>query len=173
MQHTIGTHFSSSVFNFFLVPLSDPLEMTSSVCQSPGNTAFMQSIKFWKAMKTLVFANLQITQPSSSQLNFRNQWSHIQMLQVLLLILKDLHSFSPIFVPVLLWQCLFQGCLFIVFWPAKFGKGSKRFPILCGGGQWQFQTVFIGNIAAWIINSWNFPVSWQWWPAIWSVNILL
>ena len=62
-----------------------------------------------------MFAILRITQPSKSQLNFENQPRDCQYLQALLLILKDLHSFSPIFVPALIWLCFSQDCLFAVF----------------------------------------------------------
>ena len=112
------------------------------------------------------FANLQITQPSNSQLYFENQWKHCQYLQVLLLILKDLHLFSPGFYSVLLWQCLFQVCLFVVSRLTTSGKVSKLSPIFFSGEQWESQTVFIGNIAAWINDSWNFLLWQQWWPAI-------
>ena len=54
MQHPTVAHFSSSIFNFFLVLLSNTLAIAFSVCQSPDNTAFEQSIKFWKSMKTLL-----------------------------------------------------------------------------------------------------------------------
>ena len=94
----------------------------------------------------LVSANIQITQPWNSQLYFENQWRHYQYLQVILLILKDLHSFSPIFVPVLLWQCLSQACLFVVFWLTKLAKVSKLFQVFCAGDQWQLKTVFLVGI---------------------------
>ena len=108
-------------------------------------------ISFWCCCLTLrwchlMFANLQITQPLNDPLNFENHWIHCQYLQVLLLILKDLHSFSPIFVPVLFWQCLSQACLFVVFWLTKFGKVSKWSPIWCAGQEWQPETVFLLGI---------------------------
>ena len=120
-------------------------------------------ISFWCHSLTLwqwhlVFANFQITQPSFSQLNFENHWRDCQYLLVMLLILKDLHSFSPIFVPALLWQFLFQACLFLVFWLTKFVKVWKLSPIFCSGEQWQAMTFFGGNIPAWIIDWQNFPL---------------
>ena len=149
MQHTIGAHVSSSLFNFFLVPLSHLLAMAFSLCQSPDNTAFIQSIKFWKIMKRLpVFTSYT----SNS---------------------KRLHSFSPIFVPVLLWQCFFQACLFLLFWLTRFGKVSELSPnLMC------MRAVITSDCFYWeycCINNWfmKFPCFMTMGPATWPVNILL
>ena len=93
------------------------------VMQHPADRylSFLVFSFFWCCSRTLgqghvMFPNLQITQTSKSQLNFENQWRDCQYLQAPLLILKDLHSFSPVFVPALIWQCFSQDCLFAVFW---------------------------------------------------------
>ena len=105
-------------------------------------------ISFWCCCQTLwqchvMFCNLKITQLSNNQLNFENQWIHCHYLQALLLILKDLHSFSPMFIPAQFWQSFSQACLFIVFLLAKIGKVFKLSLIWCTGQDWEPQTVLL------------------------------
>ena len=106
MQHTTGAQFSSSVFNLFLVPLCHHLAIASSVSQSPDNTAFKESIIFWKSMKTLPV--------------FRSSTSNSKRSA---LILSHFCSCS-------IMAALFQACLFVMFWLTKFGRVSKLSPIL-------------------------------------------
>ena len=122
MQHTADRHLSFSIFNFFLVLLSDHGTMSCNVLQSSDNTALEQSIKFWKSVKTLpVFTSSTSNSKRSA------------------LILAHVHSYSilAVFVPV---------CLFIVFWQAKIGKVLKLSLIWCAGQNWEPETLECFNL---------------------------
>ena len=139
-------HFSSSVYTFFLVLLFDPLAMSSKFCQSSYNRAFKRSIKFWKSMKTLPVL-------TSSTSNFRS-----------VLTFSYFCSFS--IVAVFVWGLSF--CFVLV---SKIFYSLKTVPnLMCRTGVTTRDSVFIGNIAAWIIDSWNVPFLWQSPPAVSSVT---
>ena len=119
MHGTADRHLSFSVFNFFLVLLSDPVAMSCNVLQSSDNTAFKQSNKFWESMNTLSVFTSSASNSKRSALVL----SHVYSSSVLAVFLPD--------------------CLFIVFWLAKIGKVFKLSLIWCAGQDWEPETVLL------------------------------